>query len=105
MASRAVLRFGGNNRRSTSGDHRPEHAQTVGRTHQRIAGTFRVRHHSQHVTVFVENSGNISQRAIGIFHVAESHAIFGFQQVKGCFIRKVATFTMGNRDAERLAGL
>ena len=53
----------------------------------------------------VQNSRDIAHRTIGIIHVAERHAIFGFQFVQRAFVGQVAAFAVGDRHAQDLARL
>src|SRR5581483_2178564 len=74
-------------------------------------GAFGVRHHTEYVSCFIADAGNISEGAIGVsvgsdhpmfVAIAIDHLSIGFQLVERLLIRIIAAFAMGNGDLEGL---
>ena len=55
-----------------------ENDEAIGGTHERLGGTLWVRHQAEHVAAFIQNTGDVAHRAVGIVDIAECDAIFGF---------------------------
>ena len=43
--------------------------------------------------------GDVAQRAVGIIHIAQHHAVLGFQLVERAVVGEVAALAMRHRDA------
>lgn len=80
-----------------------EDPKTFGRTHQSVAGAFRVRHHAEYIALLIENTGNVTQRAIRVVEIAERHPVFAFQAVQRRFIREITTLAVGYGDTNYVA--
>ena len=73
------------------------------RAHQRIAGALGMRHHAHHVAFAVQDAGDVAQRAVGIVHIAEHDAVFGFEFVERALIGEVAAFAVRHGQVQHLA--
>jgi len=61
--------------------------------------TLRVRHHAQHIALFVANTCNIFKRAIRVFAmVAEHDLVARFELCQRLFITVVVSFAMRDRN-------
>ena len=47
-------------------NHGLKDGKAVGRSQQRLARAVGVRHHAEHVAAFVEDAGDVVQRAVGV---------------------------------------
>ncbi len=87
----------------TAESMRFEDAEPVDRTHQRIAGALGMRHHAHDVALAVQNAGDVAERAVRIIHVAERHAVFGFELIERAFVGEIAAFAVRDRQVQQLA--
>jgi len=88
-------RFGGQRR-----DHRFQHHQAVGRSHERIGGAFRVRHQSQNVAACIQDSGDVPERPVRVIEVAKDDPVFRLEPVERFFVRVIATLAVGDGKSE-----
>ena len=77
--------------------------QSVGGSHQRLGGAFRMRHHAHDIALFVQNAGDVAQGAVGIIEIAEHHAIFGFQLIERALVGNITAFSMRDGQMQNLA--
>ena len=71
-----------------------------------MPGSFGVWHHTEYITAFVGNTGNIVQRTVGITAVAglsvfialaEEDTVFVLQLLQGIVAAEIVAFAMGDR--------
>src|SRR5215831_13348608 len=98
---------------SDAGEHRFEDAESIVGPQQWIDGTLGVRHHAEHISRIVDDSGDGARGTVrapplvGVTrtaHVAKYHAPFAFQSIDRLLVRRVTTITVRDGNSEYLAG-
>src|SRR5207248_794756 len=88
------------------------HFASGGKITRLSAGALRVRHHAQHIPFFAADTGDVSERAIGIgcrrnfaprAGVAKHHAPLLLQHLQGGGIAEVVAIHMSHRNLQHVA--
>jgi hypothetical protein len=58
-----------------------------------------MRHHAEDVAVFVEDAGDVVDRAVGVFAIAEGDLPFVFQFLQRLGFREIIAVAVGDDDA------
>ncbi len=72
----------------------------------RLDQVFRMRHHAEHIAVFVDDAGNVvdwSRSGLVPFGIAEDDPAFAFEAGERLGIGEIVAVAMGDRAADDLA--
>jgi len=92
-------------------NHALQHQSPIRATQDRLAGALRMRHETGDIPFLVADAGNAVERTvrIGVFggfapgiHIAPKDLVVRFKAGQCLFVRKVAAFAVGNRQAHEL---